>query len=485
MLLACRFNSCGVLSASAETVAHWDFSSTNAVDGAFIPGSGDRADLDGDSDDDGLTDGEELELGSDALNADTDGDGVIDGVIDGVEVNEVLTDLLTSEFDGTSETVLTVNGAATNAAAGEWEAGGMELLSKGRRGYVEYTLNFPEQDLYCLTINAAHIWSQSSCSPVVPVDTSAFLVSVDGIFVGEYPLVSADGVYTDVRAFLPVLPAGEHAGRIFWNNVHMRLAVQIKDLQLSSLGGPDSDANGVKDWVESSVNAMAGVDVTVGQTFQSAQQAGKPASLQSYISPACVEGDARYICMMSITNTSSLDIPCSAIDIRPSAGARWYANIPLNENDETDLSVSFQNGALEVPVSVTWKPYNLIDHAGETLYIRKDDALRLICIDPARAFDDLEHARGGRFELSVSGADAAGTAAVRIAGVPPASSAVVSVSSPNTRPVTAVFTNAGVYVVSGEYTKGNSTMTASVTIQVLDGSFPEESPAVNVSSATP
>ena len=38
----------GALSAQAGTVAHWDFSSTNAVDGAFVPGNGDRADLNGD-----------------------------------------------------------------------------------------------------------------------------------------------------------------------------------------------------------------------------------------------------------------------------------------------------------------------------------------------------------------------------------------------------------------------------------------------------
>ena len=305
----------------------------------------------------------------------------------------------------------------------------------------------------------------------MPVDTSSFIVSVDGIFVGEYPLVSADGVYTDVRAFLPVLPAGEHTVRLFWNNVHMRLAVQIKDLQLQSLGGPDSDANGVKDWVESSVNAMAGIDRMSNNEQGMINLEGD--ACWSYVSPACIEGDTRYVPFMSITN-STLGIP---VDVQRSAGARWYANIPLNENDKTDASVLFQSGALEVPVSITWKPYNLIDHDGETLFIRKDDALRLTCIDPARAFDDLEHARGGRFELSVSGADAAGTAAVRIAGVPPASSAVVSVSSPNTRPITAAFTNAGVYVVSGEYTKGNDAMTASVTVQVLDGSFPEESPA--------
>jgi hypothetical protein len=230
--------------------------------------------------------------------------------------------------------------------------------------------------------------------------------------------------------------AGEHP-------VRARLAVQIKDLKLQSLGGPDANANGVKDWVETSIAAMAGVD-HVGQ-------ASLP--VQSFISPACIEGKARYAKLARISN---IEQGISNAGVEQGAGARWYANTPLNEDDLTDISVSFQNGALEIPVSVIWKPYNLMEHNGETLFIRKGDALRLTCIDPARAFEDREHARGGRFTLDAFGGQ---------------------YQSNNTRPVTCQVTNAGVFTVSGEYTHGNDAMTASVTIQVLDGVFPEENPA--------
>lgn len=382
--------------------------------------------LNADSDNDGLSDGKELDLGSDPLDEDSDDDGVIDGV----EVNEILTDLLNAEFDGTSTTVLTVSGAQTNGAAGVWEAAGSEILSRDRRGYVEYTMEFPEQDLYCLNIDAAHIWSKSSCSPVEPIDASAFLVYVDGTFIGEYPLVTADGVYTDVRAFLPVLPAGEHTVRLFWDNVHVRLAVQIKDVKLQSLGGPDNNANGVKDWIEASVAAMAGVDTT-----------------ESCISPACVEGNARYVPFMDIVDAASNSIAASQ-----SAGARWYASLPLDEDDTTEVTATFQNGGLEVPVAIDWVPYNIVMHNGETLFIRKGDSVKFVALP--------EQAVGGQFELEYE-LDVEGE----------------TERSPNTRPLIRTFADAGSYTVSGQYTHGNDIVEAAVTVVVLDGSFPAENPA--------
>ncbi len=401
--------------------------------------------LDADSDDDGLTDGEELAYGADPLNADTDGDGVIDGI----EVNEILTDLLTAEFDGTSVTVLAVPAAQTNAVAGEWEAVGSELLSKGRRGYVEYTMDFPTNDLYCLTINAAHIWHKSTCSPVEPIDTSAFLVYVDGTYIGEYPLHSADGVYTDVRAFLPVLPAGEHTVRLFWDNVHTRLAVQIKDLKLQSLGGPDNNSNGVKDWVEASIAAMAGVDA-VPQVI-----AGEPSNLslpriESYISPACAEGNARYPELASLEIQSEIGNQQSAI--ARGAGFRWYANLPLDPDGTTTATATFQNGALEVPFTIDWVPYNIIDHDGETLYVRKGDSVKFVALPEA--------AVGGQFEIEYT-LDMDGE----------------TVRSPNTRPLTYLFPSAGTYTITGQYTHGNDTVTAAITVVVFDGAFPEENPA--------
>ncbi|MDA3834744.1 MAG: hypothetical protein PF495_15270, partial [Spirochaetales bacterium] len=386
-----------------------------------------------DSDNDGLSDGAELDLGTNPMDDDSDDDGVIDGV----EVNESMTDPLTAEFDGTVTAVITLPGAQTNAVSGEWEADGTEILSQGRRGYVEYTLDFPEQDLYCLNINAAHQWHKSTCSPVEPLDTSAFLVYVDDIFVGEYSFVSADGVYEDVRAFLPVLPAGEHTVRLFWENVHMRLAVQIKELQLQSLGGPDANANGVKDWVETSIASMAGVD-NVGQ---------ESLPVESYISPACIEGDARYVPFMQIVDDASSFVP-----VAQSAGPRWYANLPLAENNLTTATATFQNGALEVPFSVDWVAYNLMDHNGETLMIRKGDSVKFTAL-PADA-------NGGQFELKYL---------LDVEGV--------TERSPNTRPLIRTFLDAGTYTVSGQYTHGNDNVIASITVEVLDGAFPEENPA--------
>ncbi len=391
--------------------------------------------LDADTDGDGLNDGDELAAGTDLLNADSDGDGVLDGE----EVHELHTNPLVDEFDGTVTVVATVAGSQTNNAVGTWEADGSSIVAKRRRGFVEYTLNFPEQDLYGLNINASHLWNKSSCTPVTPVDTSALQISVDGTYVGNYVLVSAEGVPVDVRAFLPVLPAGEHTIRIFWENVHSRLSLKINSLQLQILGGPDANGNGVKDWIETSVASMAAIDVVT----------------ESIVSPVCLEGNARYV-PLAILSSSSFDIPYSTFDIRQSAGRRWYANLPLAQDGITTATATFQNGALEVPINVKWVPYNLLDHDGETLLIRKGDALRLTAIDPDRADADLEKATGGQFALNVFNEE---------------------FSSPNTRPLAVAFDEVGTYTVSGEYTKGNSTIAALINVQVIDGTFPDESPA--------
>jgi hypothetical protein len=60
-----------------------------------------------------------------------------------------------------------------------------------------------------------------------------------------------------------------------------------------------------------------------------------------------------------------------------SAGARWYANLPLAEDGLTTAAATFQNGALEVPFTVDWVPYNLMDHDGETLIVCKGDSVKL------------------------------------------------------------------------------------------------------------
>ena len=52
-----------------------------------------------------------------------------------------------------------------------------------------------------------------------------------------------------------------------------------------------------------------------------------------------------------------------------------------------------------------------------------------------------------------------------------------TVRSPNTRPLIHLFDESGACQVTGQYTHGNDIVTASVTVEVLDGAFPDESPA--------
>jgi hypothetical protein len=379
---------------------------------------------DADSDGDGLDDGAELDAGTDPLDADSDDDGVVDGV----EVYETYTSPLCAEFDGTVEVLLSLPGALVRSNSGmdHWEVVGDEILSTECRGYLEYTMDFPGQDLYCFNINASHLWDNTTCSSASPIDTSAFYIYVDGIYVGEYDFVSADGVYADVRAFLPVMPAGEHTIHIFWDNVYPRLALQVREIQLQALGGPDSDGNGTKDWIEVSLAAMAGVDAVT----------------ESYFSPACIEGNARYVPLMSLVSQAA-SLPCNQ-----SAGARWYTNLPLAEEGCTTATAMFQNGALELPVGIEWVAYNLMDHNGEILYVRKGDSVKLSALPSG--------AKGGQFTISVSG---------------------ITERSSNTHSLVFDFSEAGSYVVQGEYRKGKNTVSSSITVEVLDGSFPEENPA--------
>jgi len=385
--------------------------------------------LSADSDNDGLNDGEEITLGSDPLDADTDNDGVSDGV----EVDELLTNLLVAEFDGSALAVDHINGSEVVAMAGEWDVDGTELLSKDRRGWVEYMVDFPEQDIYCLNINATHLWDDQSCNPMLPIDTSHLQISVDGLYVGSYPLVAADSVYVDVRAFLPALSAGEHTVRIFWENTSGRLAIKIRELELQQLGGPDADGDDTKDWVQASLGNMTSVD----------------SALQSVVSPICLEGVARYVPLMSLVSQAS-SLPCLQ-----SAGSRWYANISLNQDDLTDVTVSFQNGAFERTVQAEWIPYNLIEHNGETLVIREGDMVKFVALP--------EDANGGQFELEFL---------VTAEGE--------TVRSPNTRPLIYSFPEAGIYTVSGAYTHGNDTETASIQVRVVDWEFSGETPACMV-----
>ncbi len=377
--------------------------------------------LSADTDKDGLKDGAELTAGTNPLNADSDSDGVVDGV----EVNEIQTNPLVPKFDGTVVNVLTIPGATTNSALGSWTTNGTSIRSTSRRGELQYLFTLSTQDMYRVEVQAAHLWKSTAGAPVQLEDTSTLDFYVDGIYVSSHELVSMTGTVANVQAFLPVLSPGQHTLTVFWENLNRQLSVEVKELHIQQLGGPDANNDGIKDWAMESLFNSTSID----------------SPLQSVVSPICLEGKARYIPLMSLGGTVP-PVP------QQGAGERWYANVPLSQNGQTPIAVSFQNAAFTRTVQAEWTAFNILQSSQSNLIIRAGDSVKLTALPQGW--------HGGQFTLTLNGQET---------------------RSPNCHPLVYTFEQAGTYVISGAYRKGNQTVTGQITVTVVNWTFTGEEPA--------
>jgi hypothetical protein len=394
-----------------------------------------------DADGDGLTNLEECQHGTNPSSPDTDGDGISDAE----ELRDACTDPLVAEFNGTVTDVAVVNGADAVAELGNWVTNDTSLISMGRRGYAEYTVNCTVADMYCIKVDATHLWLRNSCGPLDPVDASDLLIYVDGRYIGKKRLVAPEGIDGSVRAFTPWLQPGAHTVRIFWDNVHRKVALKLQRIHLQSLGGPDSDSDGVKDWVEASVGAMTSLDrvhsaaYVGGSVTNAAWGPGwTNGASTSVVSPVCIEGVDRYPDLMSIAVNSETNFAA-----RAGAGERWYADVPLSLTGSTAIAVSYQSGALTRSTSVAWVPLNLL--AAGDLRIRAGDSLMLTA--------QPEGVSTGAVTITVD-----------------AQQYVTSVGAP----LVHAFETPGTYAVSGAHESGSNN---TITVTVVGAALPAQTPA--------
>jgi hypothetical protein len=290
--------------------------------------------------------------------------------------------------------------------------------------------------MYRVQIEATHLWRKSLCSPALPEDTSDILCYLDGRLISVERLVAPDGIYETVQFFTPCMIPGTHTLRLFWENVHSRISLKIKEIRLQRLGGPDANGNGVKDWVEVSIGAFSSVEAPV----------------VSVTSPLCLEGKGRYSDMISVA-------ACGAnIATLPSPDDRWYADVPLAPTGVTAMVVSFQNGGLILQAQTAWTALNMFELASEsTSTVRKGDCMKLTA----------HPAEPGEGTVTITGAGQTAT------------------GTPDT-PAIFAFTNAGTYTITGTWTSANGNpVTRTFTVKVLSGGFPTNPAACLVNVARP
>ena len=314
-----------------------------------------RNDANEDADNDGLTNLEEYEHGANPQVADTDGDGISDGL----EVKYYYSNPLNADFNGERTEILSIIGGNISGQSGNWTVENGTVYAQNRVGWVTYNINIPNNNVYQLSVGVTQRMIDSRH------DDFRVSVEVDGRFVGTEEVTATYGATGILNYLLPVLPSGNHTVKLRWENVYNFTSMQVVWVKLIALGGPDSNNNGLPDWVENRLANMAQVQI--------------PAT--SLVSPLCLEGGNAFdLDGMSITGYYNPSGNATAPILKRGIANRWYANVPLDPENATALKVKMQDGYHEVNGNVNWTALNIA--ANPEITIRQNDMLKLTAVSP-------------------------------------------------------------------------------------------------------
>lgn len=301
----------------------------------------------GDFDEDKLTNREEFLLGTNPCLADTDGDGVGDHdelKIYGSDpkVKDASPPTKHAEFD-LGEYI---------AIGGGWAKSSTNtLFSTQRRGAVDFSFELSEAGIYLVEI-AAVARGSSDYTPPISVVTY-----VDGVEVGSAS-ISDEGI--NESWLTPWMGAGSHTITIDNRNVQSGATLEILSVNLFRHEGDDSNANSIPDWMEGLFGRLNGLDSI---------------SDESFVSPVCLEGVSR------LPESVFIEVPSGKVVVNAGLSGRWYADVPLDSENDLEVLALFENGALPKRSIVKWVETNILD-APETLRVRVGASLKLAVVPP-------------------------------------------------------------------------------------------------------
>lgn len=305
----------------------------------------------GDADGDQLTNREEFLLGTDPLNADSDGDGLSDYV----ESRSIGSDPNNAN-SGTGSAVTDQNGSQGTSVSGNWIVGpNGTFLSLDRRGAASWPFTLSAAGVKLIEVMATpqgNTWAGADLT----VDIAVVRVSDSKRWtVGAFPLRDDEGAATRVLTLLPWLPAGSYKAEVTIRNISESRNVRIDRFRILDPAGVDANANGIADWVEARLAGGNGI-LTTAST--------------SIVSPVCLEGITRDL------GSTALTADGVGVTLSPGVDNRWFANVALPTNGTAaSLAASFESGSMTQSQSVAWSPVNTL--SGSTLTVRSGDSLRL------------------------------------------------------------------------------------------------------------
>ena len=242
-----------------------------------------------------------------------------------------------------------VPGSAMVGELGDWAQETNATYTLSRRGYVEYELKVSKADMYRLDV-----WGGAHGANAGDLQFPLIL-SVDGEYLNREILSTNSFVST----LTPWLQPGSHRVRVYWDNAsRFHTPVEITSVKLVSFKGKDKDRNGISDWVDYRLRMLSGLT------------AGAAPTLESFVSPFCLEGHEYYLSTMTLQIGDT-----NKLAVNPGANPGWYADVPLTTPDTTIVKASFENGGLKQTAKIRWVPLDI--SSTNQITIRKGDSLLL------------------------------------------------------------------------------------------------------------
>jgi plastocyanin len=283
---------------------------------------GERGDYDGD----GLNNREEYLASTNPCDKDSDDDGISDAE----EVKNLNTNPLAHNSAG-EETVQSVNIHAPVGGSMNWSSFADGVVGERFRGSIEFDLNVPEAGLNWLVAIKGKILGQTSQTDVMPLQ-----VSLDGVNLGNHDFVSSLNEAATLRVLTPRLTQGTHRIKIFVANMVARKSFLLLGVDLRRPTGADLDADGLPDWLAGFLN---------GNSWSA------PANVVTAVSPYFLEGGSRF--------NGNLGLMANGVSLATTTGTTqqtWFANAPLSATGDTILTGVFEGGDDIRTTQVSWSP---------------------------------------------------------------------------------------------------------------------------------
>ncbi len=386
-----------------------------------------------------------------------------------------------------------IPGAEASDWVGRWFGADEGIVCMDRRGWIGFDIEVPRGDVYLVEIRGGE--ARRSIETASSFDLKLYL---DDEYLGTRVLEGAYGDSGSVYAFTPWLPEGTYRLRVLWDGARAGTNLRMDSIALHGVEGPDSNGNGIKDWVEDRLARQSGTDRLHYANQEPGTTNREP--ILTHVSPLPIEGRGRYPSMMRIGRevfpADSPHLPpggqgsALAADVsvlppdshllphdpadwnayletflgpirlpaKPGPGYRYHADVPLAPLADNAVTVSWQNGVAEDRLLARWVPYDIL--AGGEMTVRKGDSLLITALGVGASADDSQSSI---------------TLTIRDESAMPESTRRQShfETTPDS-PLVYTFTEPGEYLIEGTYRAGDGfESSGTLRVNVHGFTFPE------------